>query len=80
MEKGLGSEVWDVDGNRYLDMAAGIAVLSTGHSHPAVLKAMHTQIDKFVHTAGTDFVNEQMVNAGRKTRRYHACPMNGKCF
>ena len=66
MEKGLGSEVWDVDGNRYLDMAAGIAVISTGHSHPAVRQAMHTQIDKFVHMAGTDFVNEQMVNVAEK--------------
>ena len=66
MEKGLGSEVWDVDGNRYLDMAAGIAVISTGHSHPAVRQAMHAQIDKFVHMAGTDFVNEQMVNVAEK--------------
>lgn len=66
MEKGIGSEVWDVDGNRYLDMAAGIAVVSTGHSHPKVIAAMHNQIDKFVHMAGTDFVNEQMVNVAEK--------------
>ncbi|HET7375634.1 MAG TPA: aminotransferase class III-fold pyridoxal phosphate-dependent enzyme, partial [Anaerolineae bacterium] len=37
MERGRGSEVWDVDGNRYIDMNAGIAVTSTGHSHPAVV-------------------------------------------
>src|SRR3990170_3190646 len=39
MDHGLGSEVWDVDGNRYIDWAAGIAVCATGHSHPEVVKA-----------------------------------------
>jgi 4-aminobutyrate aminotransferase len=40
MDHGLGSEVWDVDGNRFLDFAAGIAVTSTGHSHPKVVRAI----------------------------------------
>ena len=40
MSHGKGTEVWDVDGNRFLDFAAGIAVCSTGHSHPAVVKAI----------------------------------------
>ena len=39
MDHGKGTEVWDVDNNRFLDFAAGIAVVSTGHSHPAVVKA-----------------------------------------
>lgn len=69
MERGVGCEVWDVDGQRYLDMAAGIAVVSTGHSHPKVLQAMHNQLDKFVHMAGTDFVNEQMVTVAEKLAR-----------
>src|SRR6202022_3749264 len=37
---GKGAEIWDVDGNRFLDFAAGIAVCSTGHSHPAVVQAI----------------------------------------
>ena len=40
MSHGKGAEVWDVDGNRFLDFAAGIAVCSTGHSHPAVVQAI----------------------------------------
>jgi 4-aminobutyrate aminotransferase len=49
MDHGLGSEVWDVDGNRYIDLTAGIAVCSTGHCHPAVVEAIKGQADKFIH-------------------------------
>jgi 4-aminobutyrate aminotransferase len=49
MDHGRGSEVWDVDGNRFLDFAAGIAVTSTGHSHPKVVKAIQEQAEKFIH-------------------------------
>lgn len=49
MDHGKGTEVWDVDGNRYLDFAAGIAVTATGHSHPEVVKAIKEQADKFLH-------------------------------
>ena len=44
MDHGRGSEVWDVDGNRFLDFAAGIAVASTGHSHPRVVKAIQARL------------------------------------
>lgn len=44
------AELWDVDGNRYLDFAAGIAVLNTGHAHPRVTAAAKAQIDRFSHT------------------------------
>lgn len=50
MDHGKGSEVWDVDGNRYVDFAAGNAATSTGHSHPAVTKAIKDQAEKFLHT------------------------------
>jgi len=40
MDHGRGAEVWDVDGNRYIDWAAGIAVCATGHSHPEVVRAI----------------------------------------
>jgi 4-aminobutyrate aminotransferase/(S)-3-amino-2-methylpropionate transaminase len=45
------SELWDVDGNRFIDFAGGIAVLNTGHRHPAVLEAVQTQLAAYTHTA-----------------------------
>src|SRR4051812_12392919 len=58
---GTGSSVEDVDGNVFLDCAAGIAVNSTGHSHPAVVKAITEQAQKFLHMSGTDFYYEPQV-------------------
>jgi 4-aminobutyrate aminotransferase len=55
MEMGKGSEVWDVDGNRFIDFNAGIAVTSTGHCHPDVVKAIKEQAEKFIHMSGADF-------------------------
>src|SRR6195256_4737826 len=49
MAKGRGAEVWDIDGNRFLDFAAGIAVCSTGHAHPAVVQAIKEAADDFLH-------------------------------
>lgn len=54
-ESGSGMVVTDVDGNRFLDFAAGIAVCSTGHSHPKVVAAIHEQADRLIHIAATDF-------------------------
>ena len=61
MARGEGSVVEDVDGNRFLDCAAGIAVTSTGHSHPEVVKAIVDQAQKFLHMSGTDFYYEPQV-------------------
>ena len=58
---GTGSSVEDVDGNVFLDCTAGIAVNSTGHSHPAVVKAIIEQAQKFLHMSGTDFYYEPQV-------------------
>ena len=44
------AEVWDIEGNRYIDFAAGIAVVNTGHRHPKVTAAVHAQVDAFTHT------------------------------
>jgi 4-aminobutyrate aminotransferase len=55
MDRGKGNMVWDVDGNRYIDFTAGVAVLATGHSHPEVVRAVQEQAEKFIHMAGTDF-------------------------
>jgi len=46
-----GSEVWDVEGKRYIDFAGGIAVLNTGHRHPRVIEAVKKQLDAYTHTA-----------------------------
>jgi len=59
--RGEGAIVEDVDGNRFLDCAAGIAVNSTGVSHPEVVKAICDQAGKFIHMSGTDFYYEPQV-------------------
>src|SRR5204862_1281578 len=61
IERGAGATVEDVDGNIFLDCAAGIAVNSTGHSHPDVVKAITEQAQKFIHMSGTDFYYEPQV-------------------
>lgn len=65
MDHGKGTEVWDVDGNRFLDFAAGIAVASTGHSHPRVVKAIQDQAEKFIHIS-SDFYHSPWVQLGEK--------------
>ncbi len=66
MDHGSGARVWDVDGNEYIDFAAGLAVTSTGHSHPAVVKAITEQAQKFIHIAGTDYYYEVQVKLAEK--------------
>jgi 4-aminobutyrate aminotransferase len=61
MERGYGAMVEDVDGNVFLDCAAGIAVNATGHSHPDVVKAITEQAQRFLHMSGTDFYYEPQV-------------------
>ncbi|AOZ03830.1 4-aminobutyrate transaminase [Cupriavidus sp. USMAHM13] len=50
-ERADNAEIWDVEGKRYIDFAAGIAVLNTGHRHPRLLQAMQEQMARFTHTA-----------------------------
>lgn len=49
-ERAENAEIWDVEGNRYIDFAAGIAVVNTGHRHPKVIDAVKSQLDHFTHT------------------------------
>ena len=49
-ERALNAEIWDVEGRRYIDFGAGIAVLNTGHSHPRIVQAIKDQLDHFTHT------------------------------
>jgi len=64
--KGRGAVVEDVDGNIFLDCTAGIAVASTGHSHPDVVKAITEQAQKFLHMSGTDFYYELQARLGEE--------------
>ena len=59
MSHGRGTEAWDVDGNRFLDFAAGIAVCATGHAHPAVVAAVREAAGKFLHIS-SDYWHEGM--------------------
>jgi 4-aminobutyrate aminotransferase len=59
--RGEGAIVEDVDGNRFIDCAAGIAVTSTGISHPEVVRSIVEQAQKFIHMSGTDFYYELQV-------------------
>ena len=65
MDHGKGCEIWDVDGNRFLDFAAGIAVASTGHAHPRVVKAIQAQAEKFLHIS-SDFYHEEWIKLSEK--------------
>jgi 4-aminobutyrate aminotransferase / (S)-3-amino-2-methylpropionate transaminase / 5-aminovalerate transaminase len=48
--KAENSEIWDIEGNRYVDFGGGIAVVNTGHRHPLVMKRVYEQLEKFTHT------------------------------
>jgi len=65
MNHGAGTEVWDVDGNRFLDFMGGIAVISTGHANPKVVKAIQEQAEKFIHIS-SDFYHEKWIELGEK--------------
>jgi 4-aminobutyrate aminotransferase len=65
-KKGYGAMVEDVDGNRFLDFAAGIAVVSTGHCHPSVVHAIQKQAAELIHMSGTDFYYPNLVELAHK--------------
>ena len=50
VDRAENAEIWDKEGNRYIDFAAGIAVVNTGHRHPKVIAAVKDQLDHFTHT------------------------------
>ena len=65
-----GGEVWDVEGNRFIDFCGGIGCQNVGHGHPKVLAAMHEQIDSFTHTCFQISPYESYV---RLAERLNAC-------
>jgi 4-aminobutyrate aminotransferase len=66
VERGYGAVIEDVDGNRFLDFTAGIAVCSTGHCHPRVVGAIREQAGKLLHMSGTDFYYAPQGDLARK--------------
>ncbi|HET9402431.1 MAG TPA: acetyl ornithine aminotransferase family protein [Candidatus Acidoferrales bacterium] len=66
VKSGRGAVVEDVDGNRFLDFAAGIAVVATGHCHPEVVAAIQKQAAELIHISGTDFYIPNMVELAEK--------------
>jgi 4-aminobutyrate aminotransferase len=74
-KSGRGIRITDVDGNEFLDFAAGIAVNSTGHCHPEVVAAIKKQADELLHISGTDFYNEPLTDLA--ARLSAVAPMRG---
>src|SRR3954470_23070297 len=73
--RGRGALVEDVDGNEFLDFAAGIAVCSTGHCHPEVVAAIQKQSAELIHMSGTDFYYESMAQLAERLSK--SAPMSG---
>ena len=73
-----GAIIEDVDGNRYIDLNSGIAVMNVGHSHPKVVEAIKREAEKLQHYSLTDFYYEEAVEAAEKLREIS--PFGGKVF
>ena len=74
-KRGRGIRVEDVDGNEFLDLAAGIAVVSTGHCHPEVVAAIQKQAAELIHISGTDFYDEHLTDLAERLSA--VAPMRG---
>ncbi len=80
VERASGAMVEDVDGNRFLDFMAGIAVASTGHAHPAVVKAIQDAAARFLHICGSDFYYEGMAALAEKLAAIAPGPSKKRVF
>ena len=65
-EKGEGAWIWDVDGNLFLDVMAGIAVNTTGYAHPRVVEAVRRQAEAFQHVCFSDFTSEPQLSLAER--------------
>lgn len=80
VRRGEGMYIEDMDGNRFLDFTAGIAVCSTGHCHPAVTAAIQKQAGELLHMSGTDFYYPLMVEVAEALSRHAPMPGPHKFF
>ena len=74
-QRALNSEVWDVEGNRYIDFAGGIAVLNTGHCNPHVMAAVREQMERFTHTCFQVLLYEPYVTLAERLNKL--APIDG---
>jgi 4-aminobutyrate aminotransferase len=79
-KRGRGIRIEDVDGNVFIDFAAGIAVTSTGHCHPEVVAAIQKQAAELIHISGTDFYNEPLTDLAEKLSAIAPMPGPHKVF
>lgn len=75
-DKAQNAEVWDVEGRRYIDFAAGIAVLNVGHRHPKVMAAVSKQLERFTHTSFQVSPYEQYIELCERLNKL--APFSGK--
>ena len=80
VSRGAGTVIEDVDGNRYLDFMAGIAVASTGHAHPKVVAAIQEAATRFLHICGGDFYYEGMAALCERLARIAPGPSKKRVF
>jgi 4-aminobutyrate aminotransferase len=80
VDSARGAVVQDMDGNRYLDFAAGIAVVATGHCHPDVVAAIRAQSERFLHMCATDFFYENVVELAEGLARRAPGPGPWRAF
>jgi 4-aminobutyrate aminotransferase len=80
VERGRGAMIEDVDGNRFLDFMAGIAVASTGHAHPTVVRAIQEAAEKFLHICGSDFYYAGMADLCERLARLAPGPSRKRVF
>ena len=74
VDRAQGSEIWDVDGRRFIDFMAGVAVLNVGHRHPYVTEKVQEQIGRFWHICLSDFYYPQAVDLGEKLQAIAPMP------
>ncbi|HUP19274.1 MAG TPA: acetyl ornithine aminotransferase family protein [Gemmatimonadota bacterium] len=80
IERGSGCTVWDVDGNAFIDLSAGIAVVATGHCHPEVVEAIRDQAGRLIHMSGTDFYYPSQIRLAEKLSALFPGEGAGKVF
>ncbi len=77
IERAKGSEVWDVEGKRYLDFAGGIGVMNVGHAHPRIVEVIHEQTDRLVHSCWHVGMYEPYVRLAERLN--DVVPISGPC-
>ena len=79
LERGEGAHVWDIDGNRYLDFLAGIAVNALGHAHPVLVDAVSRQVAKLAHVSNY-FASPPQLELAERLRRITGAGDAGRVF